>query len=86
MAWDVEWLSLGGQWAGSMNDTKPVAMVRHRFNVWVDVPAVSGDGWAKYPDYSAEDIGRQMRRVFHDNGWEDRLVVVEHGETVEVVD
>lgn len=62
---------------------KPIAMVRHRFTVWIDVPAVSGDGWSQYPDYSAEEVARQMRRLFHDNGWDDS-VAVEHADTTEV--
>jgi hypothetical protein len=41
-------------------------MVTHRFNVWIDVPAVSGDGWSKYPDYSGEEIARAIRRALHD--------------------
>ena len=62
---------------------RPVAMVRHRFTVWIDVPAVSGDGWSKYPDYSAAEVARQIRRLFHDNGWDDS-VAVEHADTTEV--
>jgi len=42
--------------------------VRHTYTVTVDVPARSGDGWHKYPDYSADEIGRLMRRTFHDTG------------------
>jgi hypothetical protein len=57
-------------------------MVRHRFNVWVEVPAKSGDGWNHYPDYSADEIGRALRRALHDRLEFD--AVVEHGETKEV--
>jgi len=48
--------------------------VRHTYTVTVDVPAVSGDGWGKYPDYSAEEIGRLLRRAIHAN--------TEHAHTV----
>jgi hypothetical protein len=58
-------------------------MVRHRFNVWVDVPSKSGDGWSKYPDYSSDEVGRQIRRSFHVNGID---AVVELGETTEMDD
>lgn len=39
--------------------------VIHRYNVWVTVPAKSGDGWSKYPDFSQEEIGRAIRRALH---------------------
>jgi hypothetical protein len=58
-------------------------MVRHRFNVWIDVPAVSGDGWNKYPDYSAEEIGRAIRRALYMD-IDLAKAVVEHGETAPV--
>ena len=58
--------------------TPTVATVRHRFSVWVDVPAKSGDGWSKFPDYSAEEIGRAIRRALHANGLD---AVVEHADT-----
>ncbi len=57
--------------------------VTHRFNVWITAPAVSGDGWSQYPDYSAAETGRLLRRILdaaidtHNYG-----VVVEHGDTV----
>jgi hypothetical protein len=41
--------------------------VTHRYTVWLDVPAVSGDGWSRYPDYSADEIGRLLRRAIHSN-------------------
>lgn len=47
----------------------------------MDNAAVSGDGWHSKPDYSAEEVARQIRHLFHDNGW-DESVKVEHGETV----
>lgn len=56
--------------------------VVHRFNVWVEVPAVSGDGWNKYPDYSAAEVGRLLRRALHDRLEFD--AIVEHGETEDV--
>lgn len=62
-----------------MPTTPLIQTVRHRFNVWVDVPAKSGDGWSKYPDYSAEEVGRMLRRALHDRLEFD--AVVEHGET-----
>ena len=55
------------------------ALVRHRFQVWIDVPAVSGDGWSKYPDYSAAELGRAIRRALH-AGLEYEAVV-EHADT-----
>lgn len=58
--------------------------VSHRFNVWVDVPAVSGDGWSPYPDYSSAEIGRALRRALHDRLEFD--AVVEHIETTEVTE
>ena len=46
-----------------------VKTVTHRFNVWITVPAVSGDGWSKYPDYSADEMGRMIRRaIYHESG------------------
>ncbi len=57
---------------------------RHRFNVWVDVPAKSGDGWNQYPDYSAAEIGRMLRRSLHASLTFD--FVVEHGDSAPVVD
>ncbi len=64
---------------------KPIAMVRHRFTVWIDVPAVSGDGWSQYPDYSAEETGRRLRRALADYGGLDIAeAVVEHADTTEV--
>jgi len=56
--------------------------VRHRYSVWIDVPAVSGDGWNRYPDYSQEEVGRALRRALHDRLEFD--AVVEHAETTEV--
>jgi hypothetical protein len=53
--------------------------VSHRFSVWVEVPAQSGDGWSKYPDYSQEEIGRALRRALHDRLEFD--AIVEHAET-----
>jgi len=41
-------------------------VVRHRFTVWVGAPATSGDGWSPYPDYSADDVTRMLRRVLFD--------------------
>ena len=46
--------------------TDTVRVARHRFMVEVTVPAKSGDGWSQYPDYSAEEIGRALRRALHD--------------------
>ena len=57
-------------------------VVRHRFNVWIDVPEKSGDGWSRYPDYSAEEIGRALRRALH--GALEFDAVVEHADTVTV--
>jgi hypothetical protein len=45
-----------------MSDT-----ITHRYLVSVIVPAQSGDGWSKYPDYSAEEIGRALRRALHES-------------------
>ena len=59
-------------------------MVRHRFNVWVDLPAISGDGWNRYPDYSAEETGRAIRRALHASGFDEPTCIVEHGETTPV--
>jgi len=42
-------------------------MVKQHFNVTVSVPAVSGDGWSKYPDYSLEETARVLRRALHDS-------------------
>jgi hypothetical protein len=52
---------------------------RHRFHVWVDVPVKSGDGWSQYPDYSAEEIGRALRRALHHHLEFD--AVVEHADS-----
>jgi hypothetical protein len=57
--------------------------VTHRFNVWVTVPAVSGDGWNQYPDYGAAEVGRWLRRVLHDTGCGAIIPIVEHAETTE---
>ncbi len=57
-------------------------MVRHRFNVWIDVPAESGDGWHKYPDYSAAEIGRELRGALRSSM--QYVVEVEHGETTDI--
>ncbi len=57
--------------------------VRHRFTVLVEVPAVSGDGWSKYPDYSADEVGRAIRRALHYSC--EYIAVVEHADTVPVV-
>jgi len=43
-------------------------MVKHVYRVSVEVPAVSGDGWNKYPDYSQEEIGRLIRRALFNYG------------------
>ena len=59
-------------------------MVTHRYTVWVDVPAVSGDGWSKYPDYSAEEIARLLRRAIHANT--EHTHCVEHAGTHEAQD
>jgi hypothetical protein len=56
--------------------------VRHRYSVWIDVPAVSGDGWNRYPDYSQEEVGMMLRRALHDRLEFD--AIVEHAETTEV--
>lgn len=40
-----------------------VKMVRHTYTVTLDVPARSGDGWSKYPDHSADEYGRMLRRA-----------------------
>ncbi len=69
---------VGGRVVDAVRVSAPSAMVRHRFNVWIDVPAVSGDGWSKYPDYSAKETGRRLRRALHAAGVE---ATVEHGET-----
>lgn len=45
--------------------TPKPAMVRHTYTVTIDVPARSGDGWNRYPDYSADEIGRLLRRAIH---------------------
>lgn len=42
------------------------AKVRHTYTVTLDVPARSGDGWSPYPDYSADEIGRALRRALRD--------------------
>ncbi len=52
---------------------------RHRFSVWVEVPAKSGDGWSQYPDYSPEEVGRMLRRALHHSLEFD--AVVEHAST-----
>jgi hypothetical protein len=57
-------------------------VIRHRFNIWVDVPAVYGDGWSKYPDYSAGEVGRMLRRALHDRF--ELKAVVEHADSVTV--
>ena len=59
-----------------------VKTVTHRFNVWITVPAVSGDGWSKYPDYSAAEIGRMLRRAVANAGFDD-YVEVEHADTTD---
>ena len=56
-------------------------MVRHRYTVDVLVPAVSGDGWSKYPDYSADEVGRLLRRMLE--SVEYRMNVA-HVDTTEV--
>ncbi len=48
-------------------------LVKHIYTLEVIVPAVSGDGWSKYPDYSAEEIGCATRRALH-NAIEGALV------------
>ena len=60
-----------------------IAMVRQRFTVWVDLPAVSGDGWSTYPDYSAEETARRLRRILHSAGMHADL---EHADTTPVVE
>ncbi len=41
----------------------PTDLVKHVYTVEIIVPAVSGDGWSKYPDYSAEETARAIRRA-----------------------
>ena len=61
-----------------------VKTVTHRFNVWITVPAVSGDGWSKYPDYSAAEMGRLLRRIIHTGDCADPSSwAVEHAETTD---
>jgi hypothetical protein len=57
--------------------------VTHRFNVWITVPAVSGDGWGKYPDYSADELGRWIRRCLNTHS-RDVSIEVEHADTDEL--
>ncbi len=70
-----------GRCIGALMKNTTIAMVRQRFTVWVDLPAVSGDGWSKYPDYSAEETARVIRRALHDAGVH---ADVEHADTTEV--
>ena len=69
----------GGQVVEAKRVQPPEPMIRHRYNVWVDVPAQSVDGWSKYPDYSADEIGRMVRRALHD--YSALTVVVEHADS-----
>ncbi len=57
-------------------------MNRHLFHVWVDVPEKSGDGWNRYPDYSAEEMARAVRRALHDQL--EFPATVEHSSTEKV--
>mgnify|MGYP001611460082 CR=1 FL=1 len=61
---------------------QPIKMVRHRFTVWVDVPAISGDEWSQYPDYTAEEVGRRLRASVRELSF-DRWGV-EHRDTAAV--
>ncbi len=82
---DVIGFTLKGGQVVPATRVRLVAMVRHRFTVWIDVPAVSGDGWSQYPDYSAEETGRRLRRALADYGGLDIAeAVVEHADTTEV--
>jgi hypothetical protein len=65
-----------------MKDTE--SLTRHRYNVWIDVPTKSGDGWNKYPDYSAEEIGRALRRALH--AALEFEAVVEHADSEQVAE
>lgn len=75
-------VSLDDQARLGLTARAPVAMVRHRFTVWIDVPAVSGDGWNEKPDYSSAEVGREVRRALHDAGIH---ADVEHADTTEVL-
>lgn len=60
-------------------------MVTHHYAVSVLVPAVSGDGWNRYPDYSADETARALRRATQ-YAVENGLVTVEHVKTVNAPD
>jgi hypothetical protein len=63
--------------------------VTHLFNVWVTVPAVSGDGWSKYPEYDHQAVARSLRRVLHNSQWDGPFwesAEVEHAETTDEPD
>ena len=57
-------------------------VMRHRYSVWIDVSAESGDGWSRYPDYSQAEVTRMLCRALHKSLEFD--AVVEHAETVEI--
>ena len=48
-------------------ESRQMDLVKHIYLLEIIVPAVSGDGWSKYPDYSAEEIGRATRRALHNS-------------------
>jgi len=57
--------------------------VRHHFTVTVTVPAKSGDGWSRFPDYSADEVGRMLRRALYDRLEFDDTVEWQKTEEVE---
>ena len=63
------------------SEVHTMKMVTHRYTFWIDVPAISGDGWNSHPDYSAAEIGRALRRAIHANI--EHTHCVEHADTTE---
>lgn len=64
----IDFTLKGGRIVQAVRVDPSTVTVRHRFSVWIDVPAASGDGWNRYPDYSAEEVARASPRAARSPG------------------